>query len=276
MYSFPPGISIQDIKGYGTSGMTALIPNSQIIIKFPVTEEDEERGRCNREKLIYQLFQSSSYQRPRSLLRYNGSTNHGILLEYAELGPVRLYLQGLAHPLPVSVLLRWAREAADALLFVHLHGVSHGDINCTNFFLNSQLELKLGDFTSSFIHSPIPEQVLQEDIRDFGSALYEMATGHLPFPNLSTTKREEALLARIYPDITQVTVLKSIILRCWNGEYKCLEDIINDIDKAGMLLLFTNNKANLIVGRYFALQTSLARSFCFILVAYVIQTLRSP
>jgi serine/threonine protein kinase len=234
MYSFPPGISIQDIKGYGTSGMAALIPNTRIIIKFPVTEEAEERERCDREKSIYQLFQSSSYQRPRSLLQYNGDTEDGILLEYAELGPVRLYLQGLAHPLPMSILLRWAREAAEALRFAHLNGVSHGDINCTNFFLNKGLELKVGDFTSSFIHSPIPEHILQEDIRNLGSALYEMATGYLPFPSLSTMEREEALLARRYPDIAQTTILKPIILRCWKGEYKNVEDIIINIDKAGM------------------------------------------
>jgi serine/threonine protein kinase len=134
----------------------------------------------------------------------------------------------------MSILLRWAREAAEALLFVHLNGVSHGDINCTNFFLNGDLELKLGDFTSSFVHSHIPRQDLQGDIRDFGSALFEMATGHLPYPDLSTIEREEALLAKQYPDLTQITALKSIIVHCWNGEYEHMKDVIKDIDKTGM------------------------------------------
>ncbi|QKX61636.1 uncharacterized protein TRUGW13939_08788 [Talaromyces rugulosus] len=235
MYSFPPGITIQDIKGYGTSGMAALIPDTQIIIKFPVTEQAEERERCDREKSIYQLFQS--YKHPDSLLQYHGDTEYGILLEYAELGPVRLFLQGLASPLPVSDLLRWARDVALALQFIHLNGVSHGDVHCTNFFLNKDLQIKLGDFTSSFIHSIIPEDALQEDFRDFGSALFEMETRCLPFPSLSTIEREEALLAGKYPDITQTTVLGPIILRCWKGEYKRMEDIIKDIDKAGMFIL---------------------------------------
>ena len=233
MYSFPPGIGIQDIKGYGTSGMAALIPNTQTIIKFPVTEEAEERERCDREKSIYQLFQSSSEQCPKSLLRYNGETADGILLEYAELGLVRLYLQGLSCLLSVSVLLRWAKEAATALHFVHLHGVSHGDINCTNLFLSKDLGLKLGDFTSSFIHSSLPVHAVQEDIRDFGSAIYEMATGSLPFPNLSNAEREKAILARNYPDMRQITALNQIILHCWKGEYKHMENIIFDINEAG-------------------------------------------
>lgn len=232
MYSFPPGISIQDIKGYGTSGMAALIPNTQTIIKFPVTAEAEERERCDREKSVYQLFQSSSYGRPSSLLLYKGDTEEGILLEFAELGPVRLYLQKLACPLPESTLFRWAREAAEALHFAHLNGVSHGDVNCTNFFLTKDLDLKLGDFTSSFIHSSLPMLDIQEDIRNLGSAFYEMATGSLPFPNLSTTEREDTLLARRYPDMGQTTVLQPIIFRCWEGEYKSVEHIIIDINKA--------------------------------------------
>lgn len=247
MYSFPPGIGIQDIKGYGTSGMAALIPNTQTIIKFPVTEEAEERERCNREKSIYQLFQSSSTQYPRSLLRYNGDTEDGILLEYAELGPVRLYLQGLTSPLSVSVLLRWAKEAAEALHFVHLHGVSHGDINCTNFFVSKDLDLKLGDFTSSFIHPFLPVHAVQEDIRDFGSAIYEMATGSLPFPSLSSTEREDELLAGNYPDTSQITAFNQIILHCWRGKYKHMENIIFDINEAGTHihpLIVKNKEAN--------------------------------
>jgi serine/threonine protein kinase len=233
MYSFPPGISIEDIKGYGTSGMAALIPNTKTIIKFPITAEAEERERCDREKSIYQLFQSSSYKRPTSLLQYKGHTNEGILLEFADLGPVRLYLRGLECPLPEFVFLCWAKEAAEALHFAHLNGVSHGDVNCTNFFITKDLGLKLGDFTSSFIHSSLPMDDLQQDIRNFGSAIYEMATGSLPFPCLSSTERDDKLLAKIYPDMRHTKVLQSIILGCWEGEYRDVEHIICDINKVG-------------------------------------------
>lgn len=235
MYSFPSGIGIQDIKGYGTSGMAALIPNTQTIIKFPVTAEAEERERCDREKSIYELFQSSSYPRPSSLLNYQGHTEEGILLEFAELGPVRLYLQGLPYPLPELLLLRWATEAAEALHFAHLNGVFHGDVNCTNFFITKDLGLKLGDFTSSFVHTSLPRLELQEDIRNFGSAIYEMATGSSPFPALSSTERENMLIAKRYPDMQQVTVLRQIILRCWEGKYSNMEQIIIDINKISIL-----------------------------------------
>lgn len=230
MFSYPPGISLQDIKGCGTSGIAALVPNTKEILKFSLGDEDE-CARCDHERRIYQLFELSSYQRPKSLLRFLGSTNYGILLEFAELGPVRQYLHGLRHPPQESICLRWAYQAAEALHFVHINGVCHGDINCNNFFLDGHLDLKLGDFTSSSIHPHIPQQALQEDMFEFGSALYEMATGHPPYPDLSTTEREETLLAKKYPDLTKITTLKSIIHRCWNAEYNNMEDIMKDIEK---------------------------------------------
>jgi serine/threonine protein kinase len=81
-------------------------------------------------------------------------------------------------------LLHWAQQAAEALQFIHANGVCHGDISCTNFFVDKSLDLKVGDFTSSSTGSFVTPQLLQDDILDYGSALYEMAMGHVPFPDL--------------------------------------------------------------------------------------------
>jgi serine/threonine protein kinase len=237
MFTFPPGIGLKDVKGHGTSGMVALIPDTQKILKFPVIDEEGERERCDKEKAIYQLLQSSSHRRLESLLRFYGSTSHGILLEYADLGPIRLYLRSLESPLPTSILLRWALEAAEALHFVHLNGVAHGDINCTNLFIHNRLELKLGDFTSSFTYATIPRPGLEADIRDFGSALFEMETGQLPHPDLSVFEREDALDAKQYPDLARVTTLKSVVLHYWNRQYGCMENVVEDIKFTGLVYL---------------------------------------
>ncbi|KAL5340933.1 kinase-like domain-containing protein [Aspergillus crustosus] len=227
--NFPPGIGIQDIKGCGTSGMVALDLNTKYIIKFPLGDEDE-CARCNHEKEIYQLLESSSHERPPSLLKFHGSTSHGILLDYAELGPVRHFLRGGSHdPIPSSILLRWARQAAEALQFLHNNSICHGDVNCSNLFLDQHLDLKVGDFTSSLVGSLATPHDFQGDISNLGSAMYEMARGHLSYPTLSEDEREQKLEQREFPDLANVE-LKSMILRCWNTEYTCFVDIVEDIE----------------------------------------------
>ncbi|KAE8355375.1 kinase-like protein [Aspergillus coremiiformis] len=229
-FSFPPGIGIQDVKGCGTSGMAALDPDTKCIIKFPLGDDDE-CARCDHEREIYQLLELSSRERPSSLLKFHGSTSHGILLDYAELGPVRQFLRESQDLITISTLLRWARQAAEALQFLHENRICHGDVNCTNFFLDQHLNLKVGDFTSSLVGSRATPQDFQEDISNYGSALYEMATGHLPYHTLSEDEREQKFRQRKFPDLTNVH-LKSLILRCWNAEYTTLVNIAKDINIA--------------------------------------------
>jgi serine/threonine protein kinase len=95
-------------------------------------------------------------------------------------------------------LLRWAEQAAESLVFIHSEGVLHGDINCGNFCLDRDLNLKLGDFAGSSIDQSLalvcyntthqlPDDspsatgevriTERTEIFVFGSALYEMSTG---------------------------------------------------------------------------------------------------
>ncbi|KAK2739111.1 hypothetical protein FQN57_006677 [Myotisia sp. PD_48] len=251
---YPDGIDFDDILGSGTSGVAALIPNTRTVLKFPFNRDDEYVEPCDREKSIYQLFQASSHPYPRYLLHCEGYTDDGILLEYAERNAVRLYLMELAGPPPEEIILRWAGEAAEALLFIHMHGVSHGDFNCRNVFLTKDMQLRVGEITNSYIHAQIPEEALQEDLRGFGSTLYEMSIGHPPFPELYSFDRFDALLEGKHPDIPQTVVLRPIIMRCWEGRYSNMKDIREDIKKASQLS---------------ALQASFAKAFGFILLAYV-------
>ncbi|KAL2853201.1 kinase-like protein [Aspergillus pseudodeflectus] len=228
--SFPPGIGLQDIKGCGTSGMVALDPITKYIIKFPLGDDDE-CARCDKEREIYQLLESSPREWPLSLLKFHGTTSHGILLDYAEIGPVRQFLRESQDSIPPSTLLRWARQAAEALQFLHENGICHGDVNCSNFFLDQHLNLKVGDFTSSLVGSLATPQHFQADILNYGCALYEMATGYLPYHTLCEDKREQKLKQGKFPDLTTVG-LRSLILQCWDAGYTTLADVMKDIDTA--------------------------------------------
>jgi hypothetical protein len=56
----PAGIHAENVVGFGTSGMVALYPNTNTVIKFPHSAEGEDdilgmRPRCQRENKAYDL-----------------------------------------------------------------------------------------------------------------------------------------------------------------------------------------------------------------------------
>jgi serine/threonine protein kinase len=230
--NLPPGISSRDFIGGGTSGVAALIPGTTTVLKFPHGDEDECE-RCDREAEVYEHIKSSPDHCPTSLLRYRGRNEYGILLEYADHGPVRHYLRKpTTQPPEVAVILRWASQAAQAIVFLHANGIMHGDISCNNFFLNENLDLKVGDFTNSKIFSSLDDtSILKMDVFEFGLALYEMSTGIELYRGQSPEEKEEALRVNGFPDLSQVKGLGSVISRCWDLEFHTIKDILQSISE---------------------------------------------
>ncbi|KAI9841785.1 MAG: hypothetical protein M1837_000379 [Sclerophora amabilis] len=235
----PPAISAEHLKGGGTTGMVALLPG-QTVIKFPHGEPDDI-VRLRKEGDIYERFQKAK-RRPRSLLQYRGRTKDGILLEYAERGSVREYLRSQTSAPSSILLLRWAEQAAEALAFSHANGVLHGDINCSNYFLTQQLELKLGDFATSAMDGPttslysITHQLADADITSsqteifaFGSSLYEMVTGRAPYADLDYEEVESRFRQKQFPDLSIIRVLGGTVGKCWMLEFDNMEDVLEAI-----------------------------------------------
>jgi len=171
------------------------------------------------------------------------------------------------------VLYRWAKQAAQSLVFSHSCGVLHGDIHCNNFFLDENLNIKLGDFAGSSIdQSPamvcystthqLPEIETtshtqaevkiseQTEIFAFGSALYEMVTGHEPYAGeeLSDTDIERRFRLKMFPETKELKVLGTVVARCWNLDFVCMADVLNSIETEGKFPVFfsaSNPPANL-------------------------------
>jgi serine/threonine protein kinase len=238
----PPGIEGCDILGGGTSGLVALYPNTQTVIKFSLGDADEDQ-RCEQEAKVYDLLKRSSLPRPTSLLAYKGRSEcgRGILLEYAENDSIsRYFSKPEIPPLDTAHVVLWANQAARALDFVHANGLAHGDIRCDNMFLDGNLNLLLGDFTHAEQLSACPKDgnafssYEQEDIFEFGLTLYEMSTRTHLYEGLHLTAGEKKLRMDQddLPDLTQIKPLelKAVIARCLRLQFQNMRDILSDIE----------------------------------------------
>jgi serine/threonine protein kinase len=250
----PPGIDCKDIIAFGTTGLVARFPHENKIVKIPHGGDLEAHARSAVEVQVYERFERSP-NRPSSVLKYFSSSDHGIILEYAENATVRHFLRNQKTLLQERLLLRWAEQAVESLRFSHLEGVLHGDINCGNFCLDRNLDLKLSDFAGSSIDQSLAlvcystthqlpdaspsatgEVRITErtEIFALGLALYEMSTGSEPYKDKDDLEVESLYRRKIFPNVLGIGILGPMILGCWNLEFDCMADVLSSIKARGL------------------------------------------
>ncbi|KAL1407176.1 hypothetical protein Q8F55_006592 [Vanrija albida] len=127
-----------------------------------------------------------------------------LVLEHAPLGSLDRILRTSPDLVGAELWGRWAREAAEALEWVHSRGVVHADVKPSNLLLTDDLHLRLSDFGSSLLihpaHPPTdgvglgtlpfspPELVdpaapfsFPIDVFALGATLYQCITGREPY-----------------------------------------------------------------------------------------------
>jgi serine/threonine protein kinase len=166
------------------------------------------------------------------ILRYYGTVEKGIRLEYAPNGNLRSFQKRQKDCIDGSRRLKWAAQIAEALDFVHKAGVIHGDLGCHNTFLDEHLNAKLADFAGSSLDGsellvgvapsheyPGPALSTQGDIFAFGAVVYEIMTEEPPYGGLSEVEINSRYRKGEFADTASLGEMGTIIRKCWTGQY---------------------------------------------------------
>ena len=164
---------------------------------------------------------------------------------------------------PIAVALDWGRQLADALTYLHDHGVVHRDLKPENILVDPADHLKIADFGTALLDGAkrltwkhltdsvgtpdymSPEQIQgdrgdqRSDIYAWGVMMYELLTGHVPFRGdtwMATmaghlTKSPDALERRrrdIPPGLA--AVVTHAMRRYPEHRYQQMSDVLVDLD----------------------------------------------
>jgi serine/threonine protein kinase len=150
--------------------------------------------------------------------------------------------------------LRWCRQAAEAVEYVHEKRVIHCDISLRNFLLDKDLDLLLADFqgmlkstdgatllnglarecTKSFLPRVNGDYAdVKTDLFALGSAIYFIMMGHEVFPELDSLDDDEEIESRFrnghFP--TDEHACCQITMNCWKQLYQSASDVVFDLSQ---------------------------------------------
>jgi len=115
--NFPPGFGLRNLVVWGNSGLVVFDKESNTVIKSP--HDEECFGSIAREQQIYERFADRGGHK--GILRYCGTFDSGIRLEFAPNNNLRAYLD--EHSADIGQKRCWAIQIAEALDFAHRSGV---------------------------------------------------------------------------------------------------------------------------------------------------------
>jgi serine/threonine-protein kinase len=128
-----------------------------------------------------------------------------LVLEYIDGVNMREAIRSYEGAIPIDQVIDWARQLADALVYLHANGIVHRDIKPENILVKRDGTLKVADFGTALMAGArrltwrhltdslgtpdymSPEQVQGErgtalsDIYAWGVLTYELLTGHVPY-----------------------------------------------------------------------------------------------
>lgn len=148
--------------------------------------------------------------------------------------------------------LKWCKDVAQVLSYVHGKNVRHADLSGRNILINAEKGILLCDFAGSFIDDE-RATIMAEDgyrhpnkdeyttptirceIHTLGSTMYEIITGKEPHHGLEKEAVAKLLEEGQYPDVSNIS-LGDVIRRCWEGGFDSVAEVAEEIARYGMYL----------------------------------------
>lgn len=179
-------------------------------------------------------------QHDRILKMIDYSTEDGLILEYIPNGNLRDYLRNKTEDLSIRQRVLWACDAAEALHIVHSHNIIHCDVKPENFLLDSNLRLRVIDFSGSSIDGsyfsamenarfclPRPWEAIstvETDLFALGSTMYEIMTSTQPYAEYTNDEVEDLYKREMFPEVGNVPCGK-VITMCWRRQAPSAEEV---------------------------------------------------
>lgn len=239
IWSYMPN-GVLEILAVGSTSFVGDLGNNQVL-KYPLVAE--EREAIEHEARIYGVLGSH----PR-ILRCHGLDDAGLRLDRAMNGTLRDFLKS---PHGLCDKLKWSRQLAEAVEYIHAKQVFHCDISLRNCFVNVKGDLQLGDFQGRYRSSEgtvydgyswesaksclprAPARVdHHSDLFAVGSAIYEIMTGHVPYAHLDSVddmEEIEALFREEKFPSTEGILTYSVVESCWRQRYDSAQQCVRDL-----------------------------------------------
>lgn len=157
--------------------------------------------------------------------------------------------------LSIGQRLKWARQAAEAVAYIHSKNVIHCDLGVHNLMLTANLDTKLIDFQSRLLASdgmtvvlnggagpcalaqmPRPDKNRYDaktDLFSMGTTMFHIMTGSPPFTDLDTYDDAEEVERRFreaeYPRLDECYCGEAI-RKCWKGLYQSADALVKDLE----------------------------------------------
>ncbi|KJR86289.1 uncharacterized protein SPSK_02698 [Sporothrix schenckii 1099-18] len=233
----------------GTGAVYGFKDRPDVVVKLPY-ETDRHKARFDTEKAIFRRLGSHPHVVPCLGIEDNDRGGR-IYMARAKHTAIRGYFRegGTAS---LAERVRWCRDLAAAVHYIHDKGVRWGDIGGRNILFTADRNIWICDFAGSGLDG-VPPIVWGEDgfrhpddespetstgtmpceIHALGSAMYELITSRCPHwkEEAECRGRAAGLLRRgVYPDVSDVA-LGDVIQRCWKGEYTSAREVAEGIEE---------------------------------------------
>ncbi|KAJ5121088.1 uncharacterized protein N7515_009049 [Penicillium bovifimosum] len=185
------------------------------------------------------------------IVESHGLHDEGLLLRYYPNGTLHNYIA--LHPfLNIDQRIKWCRQLADTVVFVHSKWVIHCDITLSNILLDEELNIVLVDFQgllcsssgdimldglsrapakSSMPRNDFHYSDARTDIFALGSAMYHIIVGNEVFPELDNFDDQVEITEKFRNGMFPMGnyIGSNIVEKCWRGEYWCAAMVSSDI-----------------------------------------------